>query len=295
VLPQHRNTYRNLILLCANHHLEIDRRAAEHTVARLKTWKAEHEAWVESATATAPREIPWTAIVQEEDCRIDMVEARRALGSFNRAVEVLELRGQPDGGKWRAAAVAQAEAVERLLASTPAERRRFAVFSLGRIPLAVHLGYVLADRARVALYQYHRDAATWTWPVGPMPREVSLAVRAGTAKNDEAAIRVSLSARVARQGTVPSAIDVEIRADDPSVHWLSAPDQLTKLSGLYEQALRRIRESGCRLIHLYYAGPAAGAIAFGRAYNPRMNPPLQLYEYHHNRRPCYDAVLRLNS
>jgi hypothetical protein len=99
---------------------------------------------------------------------------------------------------------------------------------------------------------------------------------------------------VARRGTARSSIDAEVRADEASVHWLSAPDQLTKLSRLYEQALRRIRESGCRLIHLYYAGPAAGAIAFGRAYNPRMNPPLQLYEYHHGSRPGYEPVLRLN-
>jgi hypothetical protein len=156
VLPQHRNAYRNLILLCANHHLEIDRRTGEHTVARLQAWKAEHEAWVESATATAPRDVPWTAIVHEEDSRIDIAEARGALGRFNRVVETLEVRGGPKPGKWDAAAAAQARAVERLLAATPAERRRFAVFSLGRIPLAVQLGYVLADRARVALFQYHR-------------------------------------------------------------------------------------------------------------------------------------------
>ena len=47
-------------------------------------------------------------------------------------------------------------------------------------------------------------------------------------------------------------------------------------------------------MHLYYAGPAAGAIAFGRSYNPRMNPPLDVFEYRRSARPCYEPVLTLN-
>jgi hypothetical protein len=68
---------------------------------------------------------------------------------------------------------------------------------------------------------------------------------------------------------------------------------LTHLAHLYQQALSLVRERACPRVHLYYAGPAAGAIAFGRAYNPRMNPPLQLYEYRRGRSPCYEPVLSL--
>jgi hypothetical protein len=62
----------------------------------------------------------------------------------------------------------------------------------------------------------------------------------------------------------------------------------------YEIALAAIRERRCRRVHLYYAGPAAGAVELGRAYNPRMNPPLQLYEYRQNARRRYEPVLVVN-
>jgi hypothetical protein len=31
--------------------------------------------------------------------------------------------------------------------------------------------------------------------------------------------------------------------------------------------------------HLFYAGPAPGAVAVGQQLNPTMTPPVQLYEY----------------
>jgi hypothetical protein len=58
--------------------------------------------------------------------------------------------------------------------------------------------------------------------------------------------------------------------------------------------LTAIRERGCRRVHLYYAGPAPGAVQFGRAYNPRMNPELSVYEYRRGESPSYERVLVLN-
>jgi hypothetical protein len=71
---------------------------------------------------------------------------------------------------------------------------------------------------------------------------------------------------------------------------------LAQLSSAFQKALRLVRERRTlRCIHLFYAGPAPGAIGFGRGYNPTMNPALALYEYRHNGRPRYQRVLELNS
>jgi hypothetical protein len=43
---QHLRSYDNLILLCANHHAEIDDDPATYTIEYLRNLKAEHEAWV---------------------------------------------------------------------------------------------------------------------------------------------------------------------------------------------------------------------------------------------------------
>lgn len=40
------NSYDNLLLLCGNHHDEVDAQAATFSVETLRRWKSEHEAWV---------------------------------------------------------------------------------------------------------------------------------------------------------------------------------------------------------------------------------------------------------
>jgi hypothetical protein len=57
--PEDRDKYTNLILLCPNHHTEIDRRVADFPVEKLHALKGEHELWVQSqlARATDLREV----------------------------------------------------------------------------------------------------------------------------------------------------------------------------------------------------------------------------------------------
>lgn len=49
-----RNTYDNLILLCRNHHGEVDQNIAKYTVALLHTIKNDHENWVATSLNTDP-------------------------------------------------------------------------------------------------------------------------------------------------------------------------------------------------------------------------------------------------
>ena len=82
---------------------------------------------------------------------------------------------------------------------------------------------------------------------------------------------------------------------DPDVLWLRSPEQLVALSRHFQAILKRLRERvpRCRLIHLFYAGPTGGAIVLGQAVNPRMNPPVALYEYSRQRAPRYEHVVTL--
>ncbi|HKW93419.1 MAG TPA: SAVED domain-containing protein [Methylomirabilota bacterium] len=78
--------------------------------------------------------------------------------------------------------------------------------------------------------------------------------------------------------------------------WLRRPEQLAELGGQFHAALARLRElaPGCRRIHLFYAGPTGGAIILGQAVNPRMNPPVALYEYSRQGSPRYEHVATLS-
>jgi hypothetical protein len=55
----------------------------------------------------------------------------------------------------------------------------------------------------------------------------------------------------------------------------------------------RERVPRCERIHLFYAGPTGGAIILGQQVNPRMNPPVELYEYSRQWDPRYRRALTL--
>ncbi len=40
------NKYENLILLCRNHHAEVDQQPNSHSVTVLRNWKTDHETWI---------------------------------------------------------------------------------------------------------------------------------------------------------------------------------------------------------------------------------------------------------
>jgi hypothetical protein len=293
--PEVLHRYDNLVLLCANHHTMVDAQPETYPVDTLRMWKAEHEAWVAAVTANLGG-APWTAIVQEERPWIDLAEAKQALGAGNCLESVVELRNDPTLEGWEAAAARERSTITWALAHTPQERRRFAVFSLGRIPLAVQLGFALSDRVRAALFHFDRDRGSWSWAEnaaagGDLTGTVS---DCDEGPRDEAAIRVSLSAEIRPETTIRCGIEIDIGTSEPSVRWLRTPAQLTALARIYAEALDSVRARECKRIHLYYAGPPAGAIVLGRGYNPRMNPELHVYEYRRGESPAYERALVLN-
>jgi hypothetical protein len=293
-----RDRYTNLILLCANHHALIDAEPETYTVETLRAWKAEHESWVEASTAATPDRTPWTVIVHEERRWIYTPQLSAALGPGARIGHTIALRHDVPRDGWQATVLREHREATVAIDNTPPEHHRFAIFSLARIPLAVQLGYLLGDRSRVQLFHYDRDRGTWSWPNeedAPEPPSISWSIApTDFGPYDEAAIRVSLSAEIRPEPELRAGVEIDIRVPQPSVRWLRVPNQLVELSRVYAEALAAIRARSCRRVHLYYAGPAAGAVAFGRAYNPRMNPPLTVYDFCRAARPSYEEALVLN-
>ncbi len=63
--------------------------------------------------------------------------------------------------------------------------------------------------------------------------------------------------------------------------WLKSRDQLVILGQKFRNVLKVVERNipDCPRIHLFYAGPTGGAIVLGQQINPRMHPPVELYEY----------------
>lgn len=215
----------------------------------------------------------------------------------------LRLRPAVDKLGWNGAAQFQKQQLDDLIAHTTDHLARFAVFPLSEIPLLIHLGYVLGDSKDVELYQYHRDNSTWDWPQDDRDEEDDLIISGepdSTITEDvEVCIRLSLSAVIQPDltsdimGKPP--IEIDIAASDPTRNWLNSHGQLVALRKMFREVIDRLitHVPTCTRIHVFYAGPASGAVAVGQSINPRMTPPIQLYEYDRNTHPRYQPVLQL--
>lgn len=87
-----RDSYANLILLCANHHTEIDDKANVYTVQNLMRIKEDHEAWVEKLlegydSDKQKADEAYANIIEELSMRLDFANWRGWTQSFLHACE----------------------------------------------------------------------------------------------------------------------------------------------------------------------------------------------------------------
>lgn len=193
------------------------------------------------------------------------------------------------------------EALER---SRDISFSRFAVFSLAPIPLAIHLGFLLSDGVQVQHFQYDRDALSWSWPIAG-EKQVNYKIHyKGIPEQTleepvDVLIRISLSATVAKQQTDRSIsnvpVEIDMWVDDPDVQWLIEPKQLTELAKAFRTVLNHIRNKvpNCSRIHLFCAMPTGACVIIGQCINPRMNPPVDLYEFSRQAKKPYTWALTL--
>ncbi len=205
---------------------------------------------------------------------------------------------------WELAADHQHGLVEAAMERSRELLPRFAVFSLAPIPLAIHLGFLFSDRVEVEPFQFDRDRRTWVWDNNVTHPDKSFLVHGlPNAPRPigpvEAALRVSISDRVTPEQTAATVgrlpIEVDLVVPHPDVTWLKHPDQLVGFAQAFRGTLKAIREASpnCGRVHLFFAGPTGAAIVAGQTINPRMNPPVVLYEYDRRKEPHYTSVLTL--
>ena len=99
----------------------------------------------------------------------------------------------------------------------------------------------------------------------------------------------------ARAGAPAAAHHVELLVPEPSKTWLRSSARLFAATKAIRQALAALRDRfpECSKVHVFAAVPTPLAIALGQAVNPRMDPPVALYEYARQRAPRYRFALTL--
>ena len=241
-------------------------------------------------------------LIQDLMSPINLRNALEAMAPSHPFGAPLWIRPEVADLPWTSAAAEQAGILDEAIQRSRDLLPRFSVFSLAQIPLAIHLGFMLSDRVEVECYQFDRVRKTWQWPDDGNDADLDIEVNGVPArkvnKPGDVVVRVSLSARIAPEDTrlvAKGIVEIDLSVKNPDVMWLRSAEQLAVLGATFREVLKQIRDCvpAYQRIHLFYAGPTGGAVVIGQQINPRMNAPVETYEYSRPSSPRYRHALTL--
>jgi len=285
-----RDKYENLILLCKNHHYgKVDGLKEAYPIERLRQIKKDHEAWVRTALPERGfSSTQWSVVKLQGDFAFDSSTIDEAL-SPDQEKDQLQLRVSPSRDSWVSIQDGLRGRIEPVLLKQDPLSSRIAVFPLAPVSACLFSGYLLTNRVNVRAFQYHRDDTTWAWPkdvrqpTSPTFLEVVESLSASADVLFLFALTALIDASLARARIGGEQAVYQCSVPDPSTAWLKCKEQLDELARkareMFEQASIKYQQSS--RWHIFYAGPAPGAVVVGQQLNPTMIPAVQLYEFQH--------------
>lgn len=288
----------NLMLMCAVHHKTIDVDAVDDfPEPRLLAIKAEHERRIAVAadiqSDRASHVLRYAAnighhesLVAYEHISAAMLPTRYpAQGRHTLDLEMLGCALEDhepaywDFHRENLRRQYTARVQERIQAR---EIRHLSVFALAPQPLLIELGRLLGDITPADIRQLHREPKGWAWADDSPP--LTLTEQCPTARTGPIALVLALSATVSdervRAVLGRDAAIWRIAAECPHNDIMRRRDDLVS----YARTLRRIFDAikavhgESQQVHLFPALPISAAIETGRAWMPKADLPLVVYD-----------------
>lgn len=169
------------------------------------------------------------------------------------------------------------------------------IYSITKIPLAIYFGAVLQETNKVLLHQWRRrkNEQTWVWNQEEEKKEDSHNILISRPEeefinpSEPVLLKIEISAKIdnesIKQLDIPMNNLYSLSVKNPSVNWLQTQNKLNEVCREYRKLFEQI--SGIYKkseINLFYAGPIPVAIFIGQIYNPRIYPPLIIYNWQKN-------------
>ncbi len=287
----------NLMLLCYVHHKVIDDSEDEYPEERLKAIKEAHERRIAIVAAI---DVDRASDVLRFGAKIGSLESPLSYEQLSEAmlperypargrdtidVEILGLAledHEPD--YW----VQQRRNLERQFALKVHERvetraiRHLSVFALAPQPLLILLGQLLGDILPADVRQLHREPKGWRWAES----NASIALRMEEAQSDggPVALVLALSAAIdperVRAVLGPDVAIWTIEARDPHNDIIRSAADLRQFRELIRRTFNAIkaRHGEEAVINMFPAVPVSAAVETGRAWMPKADLPLVLWD-----------------
>lgn len=171
-----RNKISNLMLVCKKHHHLLDDNDYVKTYPkhRLQHFKKEHEDRILKLTKIRPANktsiLRFKANIGKDVVHVPTDQIQRAVypkypvDENGIEIDLTSIKGD-DKSYWKVGADCITQRVSELLTSridSPSPSH-ISVFAFGSIPLLVHLGSCLGNKADIDIFQRHRGPISWTW------------------------------------------------------------------------------------------------------------------------------------
>ena len=295
--PEELRTFENLMLLCDACHRTIDREAVkEYDAARLITAKAQHIAdirrLVEQASAPRTQLLLVGSKIGLHDVPLSYRLASAAVLNTHQpndssAIEIrikgLSLEDHQES-YWTIQANNLETEFEKQVLSLRATGQpdHFSVFALAPQALLIKLGILLGDLRNVSCYQLNREPAIWGWR--DVKGTVSHTVTRVKEGNGPIALKLSLSAKI-QNGRVTRLLGEnctiwEVTHIDPNNDYLRSETDLANFRRTLRKAYSQIKDYHGEVgsIHVFPAGPVSAMVEAGRAWMPKADLPLVIYD-----------------
>ena len=169
-------------------------------------------------------------------------------------------------------------------------------YGIAHIPLLFHIGCQLQNRKRLHFFDHNRKTDEWDQLQrgGDYP-EIRLAGLPDVVNQQggDVVVRVSISYPVfpeAIEGIVPNPIaSIHLSINQPKIGVVTSMEQLQQYSAAFRDMLDEIHNKlpNTERVHIFYAGPVALAVNFGRQISKTIHPRIIVYNHSSKDAPRY--------
>lgn len=286
----------NLMLMCPEHHKQIDDFEAEYPEGRLLEMKHRHEKAIadqcdliykepsEVIMVSSPIKNRIPSRITFKSCADAVMPKKRVASQYGRRITIEVEDDYHSSHYWETASKALDRKYDQHITSILDEctNAHFSVFPLAPMPLIMKLGYKIGDKTRVDIFQFSRAEDSWSWLTHEQSNSFSIEKQT-IGDGNRIALVFALTADIATK-RITEVYDADvlyfIRACRFGVDCIQSPADLAAFWSVYQATCDEIRNTypDVQEIGVFPAMPVSAAFEVGRRYMPGVYPKLRIYD-----------------
>ncbi len=283
----------NYLLLCTNHHSQIDNNPKKYPAKKLLQKRKEHANLVDSRLNV--RDIEKVIVITLWDDyfgKINTSTIQNTLKDTECVVNYLDFHTETknteninwiDGcssiaNKWR-------EFKEDFLSNVSTLVDGYHIYGITQIPFAFFFGLLIKDTNKIWTHQWNRENQNWEGFSRKNPNEnIKVESKINDQNASDIILKIELTTRI--NNNYISKLNIEtknvitMKNSDLCQNWLKSIEQTELILMKYRETMQNINNlPGQKRVYLFYSGPIPPLIKMGAFYNPRIDPQMNIYYF----------------